>query len=81
MQTNGCPKALTHSAVHEHGLHEDPHSGRYCYQHKWSGRALDSIFVERLRRSVKHEDVYLNGYATIAELIVGLTPLLHLLQR
>lgn len=37
------------------------------------GRALDNIFVERLWRSVKHEDVYLNGYATIAELIVGLT--------
>ncbi len=37
------------------------------------GRALDNIFVERLWRSVKYEDVYLNGYATIAELIVGLT--------
>ena len=37
------------------------------------GRALDNIFVERLWRSVKHEDVYLNGYATVAELIIGLT--------
>ena len=27
------------------------------------GRALDNIFVERLWRSVKHEDVYLKGYA------------------
>ena len=26
------------------------------------GRAYDNIFVERLWRSVKHEDVYLNGY-------------------
>ena len=25
------------------------------------GRALDNIFVERLWRSVKHEDVYLKG--------------------
>lgn len=36
------------------------------------GRALDNIFVERLWRSVKHEDVYLKGYATMAELTVGL---------
>lgn len=31
------------------------------------GRALDNIFVERLWRSVKHEDVYLKGYATVPE--------------
>ena len=37
------------------------------------GRALDNIFVERLWRSVKHEDVYLNGYATMPELLLGLT--------
>ncbi len=29
------------------------------------GRALDNIFVERLWRSVKHEDVYLRGYASM----------------
>jgi putative transposase len=37
------------------------------------GRAYDNIFVERLWRSVKHEDVYLNGYATMVELLMGLT--------
>ena len=37
------------------------------------GRALDNIFVERLWRNVKYEDVYLNGYATMGELTVGLT--------
>lgn len=37
------------------------------------GRAFDNIFVERLWRSVKHEDAYLKGYATIGELMVGLT--------
>lgn len=37
------------------------------------GRAYDNIFVERLWRSVKHEDVYLNGYATMGELLIGLT--------
>ena len=36
------------------------------------GRALDNIFVERLWRSVKYEDVYLKGYANMAELTVGL---------
>lgn len=37
------------------------------------GRAFDNIFVERLWRSVKHEDVYLKGYATMGELVLGLT--------
>ena len=36
------------------------------------GRAFDNIFVERLWRSVKHEDVYLKGYANMEELMVGL---------
>ena len=36
------------------------------------GRALDNIFVERLWRSVKHEDVYLKGYASMGELMIGL---------
>jgi putative transposase len=37
------------------------------------GRALDNIFVERLWRSVKHEDVYLKGYVTMSESQLGLT--------
>jgi putative transposase len=37
------------------------------------GRAFDNIFVERLWRSVKHEDVYLRGYASMGELLLGLT--------
>jgi putative transposase len=37
------------------------------------GRVFDNIFVERLWRNVKHEDVYLKGYATMGELMVGLT--------
>jgi putative transposase len=36
------------------------------------GRAFDNIFVERLWRSVKYENVYLNGYATMVELRGGL---------
>jgi putative transposase len=37
------------------------------------GRAFDNIFVERLWRSVKYEDVYLKGYATVGELLLGLS--------
>ena len=37
------------------------------------GRAFDNIFVERLWRNVKYEDVYLKGYATMGELMIGLT--------
>ena len=37
------------------------------------GRALDNIFVERLWRSVKYEDIYLKGYASLSELRLGLT--------
>lgn len=36
------------------------------------GQALDNIFVERLWRDVKYEDVYLKGYANMVELMVGL---------
>lgn len=36
------------------------------------GRAFDNIFVERRWRSVKHEEVYLKGYASMGELLVGL---------
>ena len=39
----------------------------------WRGRAYDNTFVERLCRSVKHEDVYLKGYATTGELLLGLS--------
>jgi len=36
------------------------------------GRALDTIFVERLWRTVKYEEVYLKAYQTIAEAISSL---------
>jgi putative transposase len=36
------------------------------------GRVLDNIFVERLWRTVKYEDIYIKGYTTVAELAVGL---------
>jgi len=36
------------------------------------GRCLDNVFVERLWRSVKYEDIYLKGYAGVPALRVGL---------
>jgi putative transposase len=36
------------------------------------GRALDNIFVERLWRTVKYENIYLKGYRTIPEAKEGL---------
>jgi putative transposase len=36
------------------------------------GRALDNVFVERLWRSVKYEDISIRGYETVPELHRGL---------
>jgi putative transposase len=36
------------------------------------GRCLDNVFVERLWRSVKYEDIYLRGYETVPQLYEGL---------
>jgi putative transposase len=36
------------------------------------GRALDNVFVERLWRSVKYEDIYPKGYETLREVRQGL---------
>ena len=36
------------------------------------GRALDNIFVERLWRSVKYEDIYPKNHASMPELLLGL---------
>ena len=37
------------------------------------GRALDNVFVERLWRSVKYEDIYIKDYERVNELVTGLT--------
>ena len=36
------------------------------------GRALDNVFVERLWRSVKYEEIFLHEYATVAEALGSL---------
>ena len=37
------------------------------------GRALDNVFIERLWRSVKYEDIYLKDYQEVADVYSGLT--------
>ena len=41
------------------------------------GAWRDNVFVERLWRSVKYEDIYLHNYGTGPELIAGLTTYFH----
>ncbi len=41
------------------------------------GRALDNIFVERLWRTVKYENVYLVDYANVPDLEAGLSTYFH----
>ena len=36
------------------------------------GRWMDNVFIERLWRSLKYEDLYLKGYATVGELEAGI---------
>jgi putative transposase len=36
------------------------------------GRALDNVFIERLWRSIKYEDIYLKDYGSVPELAAGL---------
>ena len=45
------------------------------------GRYLDNIFVERLWRSIKYEEVYLKAYETVAEARVGINAYLEFYNR
>jgi len=45
------------------------------------GRAYDNIFIERLWRSVKYEEVYLNDYETVAEARAGVGRYLDLYNQ
>lgn len=42
------------------------------------GRVFDNIFVERLWRTVKYEDIYIKEYATVPALFTGLSDYFHL---
>lgn len=42
------------------------------------GRAMDNIFIERLWRSLKYEDIYIYNYETVPQLHKGLTKYFNL---
>jgi putative transposase len=48
-----------------------------CISMDGRGRALDNIFIERLWRSVKYEDVYLKNYDVVPALASGLHDYFH----
>ena len=45
------------------------------------GRALDNVFIERLWRTIKYEDIYLKDYEDVDELYEGLTSYLAFYDR
>jgi putative transposase len=45
--------------------------------HDGKGRAYDNIFVERLWRSVKYEEVYIKSYTSVPEAIASLDKYFH----
>ena len=42
------------------------------------GRWMDNVFIERLWKSVKYEDIYLKAYASMAKVKNGLASYCHL---
>lgn len=36
------------------------------------GRAVDNIYIERYRGTLKYEDIYLNKYETISDARIGI---------
>ena len=47
-------------------------AGKIIISMDGKGRAFDNIFVERFWRTIKYEDIYINGYETMEELEAGL---------
>jgi putative transposase len=43
-----------------------------CVSMHGRGRVFDNIFIERLWRTVKHEDIYIKEYTLVPALVTGL---------
>ena len=63
-RTESAAHATARRAVHAHTFLRRSKDGR--------GRALDNVFVERLWRTVKYEDVYLKDYSDPSEALRNL---------
>src|SRR5215813_7355642 len=78
--TRACPSEGWGQPVHERRFHRHLETARGHDQHgrqepalaKAGGRCMDNIFVERLWRGLKYEEVYLHAYATVAEAKAGI---------
>ena len=66
-----CPSGIMRSSMFDasgrvSGSYSNPIPSR-CMSGPRRGRYLDNIFIERLWRSLKYEEVFLKAYATVAE--------------
>ena len=55
-----------------HRVHQGAEAREDRHQHGWQGRMAaaarrNNVFVERLWRTIKYEEVYLHAYATVTE--------------
>ena len=60
-------------SIYQRDAHDGVEDTRHYHQYGWEGRWVDNVFVERLWRDVKYEDVYLRAHETPAALRIGLT--------
>ena len=79
----GSPEILQHrprGTVHQHGVHRRTQGAGVAISMDGKGRWVDNVFVERLWRSVKYEEVYLHAYEGVAAARAGLGRYFPVLQ-
>jgi transposase InsO family protein len=54
-------------------LYQRAERSKGSHQHEWPGRWRDNIYVERMWRSLKYEDIYLKSYEGFRQLKIGLS--------
>ena len=57
----------TRVAVHQHRLHQGAEDAEIAISMDGKGAWRDNVFVERLWRTVKYEEVYLRAYSSVSE--------------
>jgi putative transposase len=87
LETHFCLEAVDHAFRHATPVIFNTDPGAQCTSLEFTnrltqqgvqismdgrGQALDNVFVERLRRSVKWENIYLNDYQTMMDVQKGL---------
>ena len=67
--------------VHQRSLHQRIEKPRHCISMDGKGAWKDNVFVERLWRSVKYEEVYLNAYESASEAKQSLAKYFHFYNK